>query len=396
MQKTKYLIIGGGMTADAAVSGIRETDSEGRITLVSAEPDPPYTRPLLSKGLWMGKPFEKVWRGTEAKGAELYLNRRIAALDPVARSARDDHGGEYAFEVALLATGGTVRRLPFGGDDVIYYRTLEDYRRLRALADHKQRFVVIGGGFIGTEIAAALASNGKRVTMVHPGVALGERVFPRALAEFITFYYGEKGVEVLTGASALDIQPAGEGFTVQVRIADGRERALPADGVIAGIGIQPDTTLARAAGLECDNGVEVNQFLETSAAGVFAAGDVAAFPSHTLGQRVRVEHEDNALTMGKVAGRNMAGGREAYRHLPYFYSDLFDLGYEAVGELDPGLTTTADWVDRFRKGVVYYTRESRIRGVLLWNVWDKVPAARRLIESAREFRPEDLKVALLD
>ncbi|HET7010537.1 MAG TPA: FAD-dependent oxidoreductase [Anaerolineales bacterium] len=396
MLKTKYLIVGGGMTADAAVKALREADPDGQVVMVSAEADPPYTRPLLSKGLWLGKPFEKVWRGTDSAGIDLRLNCRIAHLDPGAKTARDDRGEEYAYESALLATGGVVRRLPFGGEDIIYYRTLEDYRRLRALADQRQRFVVIGGGFIGTEIAAALASNGKRVTVVHPGRALGQNVYPPALAEFITFYYGEKGVEVLSGASATNVQKEGEGYTVQVRLADGRDRALPADGVVAGIGIQPDTALARQAGISCENGVVVSEFLETTAPGVFAAGDVAAFPSAALKTRVRVEHEDNALTMGKTAGRIMGGQREPYLHLPYFYSDLFELGYEAVGDLNPELTTIADWEDRFRKGVVFYTLEGRIRGVLLWNVWDKVPAARRLIESGRTFREEELKARLLD
>ncbi|OFV84324.1 MAG: pyridine nucleotide-disulfide oxidoreductase, partial [Acidobacteria bacterium RBG_16_64_8] len=326
----------------------------------------------------------------EAKGIDLRLNRQITHVDPASKLARDDQGEEYSFESALLATGGRVRRLPFGGKAVIYYRTLADYRRLRALAENRRRFVVLGGGFIGTEIAAALTANGKRVTLVHPGPTLGDRVFPRQLAEFITFYYGEKGVEVLVGASATDVREAGEGVTVHVRLADGREQSIEADGVVAGIGIQPETSLATAAGIACTNGIEVNEYLETSASGVFAAGDVAAFPNRALQERMRVEHEDNALTMGKFAGRAMAGNREPYRHLPSFYSDLFDLGYEAVGDLHPSQTATADWTEPFRKGVVFYTRQGRIRGVLLWNVWDKVPSARRLIESGRTFRKEDL------
>jgi NADPH-dependent 2,4-dienoyl-CoA reductase/sulfur reductase-like enzyme len=396
VQRTKYLIVGGGLAADAAVKGIREADGEGSVTIVSAEADPPYTRPWLSKGLWLGKPLEKVWRGTQAKGAELRLGRSIVSLDPGARTAADDRGESYAYEKLLLATGGRVRRLPFGGDEIVYYRTMEDYRRLRELASNGDRFVVIGGGFIGTEIAAALASNGKRVTIVTPDGNLGERVFPRGLAEFVSFYYTDKGVEILSRTSVENVETSGPKPVVYARRPGGEPKSLEADGVVAGIGIQPETALAGSAGIECENGIIVDPHLRTSAPDVYAAGDAAAFHSPALGRRIRVEHEDNALTMGQAAGRAMAGDGEPYRHLAYFYSDLFELGYEAVGVLDPSLQVTADWAERYRKGVVFYTEGGLMRGVLLWNVWDKVPAARRLIEARRTFRPEDLKASLLD
>ena len=396
MIQTKYLIVGGGMTADAAAAGIRELDPDGPVTMVGAESDPPYTRPWLSKGLWLGKPLEKVWRGTDSRNVDLRLGRSIIRLDPLGQAAEDDRGETYTYEKVLLATGGRVRRLPFGGDSIIYYRTMEDYRRLRSLAERGQRFVIIGGGFIGTEIAAALASNGKKVAIAFPNGCLGERVFPRALAEFVTFYYGEKGVDVLSRASVRDVTASGTRSLVHIRYAGGEQATIEADGVVAGIGIQPETKLAVAAGLDCENGIVVDSHLRASAEGVYAAGDVAAYPSPALGGRVRIEHEDNALTMGKAAGRAMAGADEPYRHLAYFYSDLFDLGYEAVGQLDPSLHVVADWAEPFRKGVVFYTGDGQIRGVLLWNVWDKVPSARALIESGRRFRDEDLKASLLD
>ncbi|HJX74861.1 MAG TPA: FAD-dependent oxidoreductase, partial [Gaiella sp.] len=154
MHTTPYLIVGGGLTADAACKGIREVDAEGRITVVTAEAYPPYSRPPLSKELWKGTEESSIWRGTEKLGVELRLGRRIATLDPAAHRATDDRGEVYAYERLLLATGGRPRRLPFGADEVIYYRTLDDYRRLRALAAAEARFVGIGGGFIGSEIAA--------------------------------------------------------------------------------------------------------------------------------------------------------------------------------------------------------------------------------------------------
>ncbi|MBM4201373.1 MAG: NAD(P)/FAD-dependent oxidoreductase, partial [Gammaproteobacteria bacterium] len=140
-----------------------------------------------------------------------------------------------------------------------------------------------------------------------------------------------------------------------------------------------------------DNGIVVDEFLRTSAADVYAAGDVANFYSPAVDERLRVEHEDNALTMGRIAGANMAGAGLRYDHLPYFYSDLFDVGYEAVGRLDAGMETIADWIDPYRKGVVYYLRDRRVRGILLWNVWDRVPAARALIAQTRSVSPGDLK-----
>src|SRR5687768_10356970 len=165
MPHYRYLIIGGGMAADAAVRGIRELDRDGVIGLVGAEPEPPYSRPPLSKALWKGEPLESVWRNTAEAGVELHLGRTANELDLAARRVRDTAGGEYGFDKLLLATGGTPRRLGFGGDDVIYFRTLEDYRRLRALARPDKSFAVIGGGFIGSEIAAALAMQGCKVTM---------------------------------------------------------------------------------------------------------------------------------------------------------------------------------------------------------------------------------------
>ncbi len=373
------------MTADAAILGIREVDPEGPIAVVSTEPDPPYNRPPLSKALWKGEALNSIWR-QGAPEAALHLGRTIQTLDLRERKATDDRGETYLFEKLLLATGGTVRRLPFEGPGVIYFRTLDDYRALRALCEKGQRFTVIGGGFIGSEIAAALAMNGKRVTMVFPDESIGSRVYPAALARFLVEYFREKGVEVLAGETVTGVGRAGERSTVTT----GSGRRIEADGVVAGIGITPNTALAESAGLKVSNGMEVDELLQTSHPGAYAAGDVANFYSTALGKRVRVEHEDNANTMGRQAGRNMAGAGEPYRHLPAFYSDLFDLGYEAVGEVDASLQTVQDWTTPHREGVIYYLKEGRVRGVLLWNVWGQVDAARALISSPGPFQPRDL------
>jgi NADPH-dependent 2,4-dienoyl-CoA reductase/sulfur reductase-like enzyme len=388
MHTTRYLIVGGGLTADAACKGIREADPEGRITVVAEEAHPPYARPPLSKALWKGTEESSIWRGTEKLGVELRLGRRIARLDPAAHRATDDRGEVYAYERLLLATGGRPRRLPFGGDEVIYYRTLDDYRRLRALAAAEARFVVIGGGFIGSEIAAALAINGRPVTMVFPEPGIGARIFPADLSAYVTDYYRARGVEVLAGASVNGIERIGD----RVQVTTGEGSVLETDAVVAGLGLTPSTELAEAAGLDVSNGIVVDDRGRVDGAeGVFAAGDVARFPVAALGGTMRVEHEDHAKSHGKLIGANMAGADEPYDHLPFFYSDLFELGYEAVGELDSRLRTTADWTDVGRAGTVYYVDdEGRPRGVLLWNLFGRVDMARDLIRAAMPIQATEL------
>jgi len=385
-QAYSYLIIGGGMTADAAVRGIRELDAKGAIGLIGAETDEPYSRPPLSKALWKGEPFESVWRKTSEAGVALHLGRRATTLDPAGKRVLDDRGAEYTYDKLLLATGGTPRRLPFGGDAVIYFRTLEDYRRLHAMAEPGRTFVVIGGGFIGSEIAAALAMQGCKVTMLFPEDGIGARLFPADLARFLVEYYGEKGVDVRPGEQVTDVSRNGAKVVVETK---GGTR-LTVDAVVAGIGIAPNLDLAKTAGLEVEDGVVVDDHLRTSRSDVYAAGDVARFTAPALGVRMRVEHEDNALTMGKAAGRAMAGDTTPYAHLPFFYSDLFELGYEAVGEMDPRGELLSDWKVPFREGVVYYLSGGRVRGVLLWNTWGQVDAARALIAEPGPFRATDL------
>jgi NADPH-dependent 2,4-dienoyl-CoA reductase/sulfur reductase-like enzyme len=387
MKQYRYLIVGGGLTGDAAVRGIRELDAEGSIGMISMEPDPPYTRPNLSKGLWKGRPLEKIWRNTESLGADLYLGRKVTQLDPSKKYLRDDTGEEYTYDKLLLATGGSPIRLPFGDDNIIYYRDVQDYQHLRALTERGERFLVIGGGFIGSEIAAALTMIGKKVVMVFPEESIGANIYPPDLSGFLNEYYREKGVEVIHDDLVASLEQTGHRSTVRTRGG----RAFEVDGVIAGIGIRPNLELAQQAGLRLENGIIVDKHLLTSAPDIFAAGDVANFFHSALGKRVRVEHEDNAIKMGQLAGRNMAGADEPYAHIPMFYSDLFDLGYEAVGELNSKLQTVVDWQEPFKKGIVYYLDNGRVRGVLLWNVWDSVPEARALLSAPGPFKAVDLQ-----
>jgi len=371
-----YLIVGGGMTADAAVRGIREVDTNAAIGVIGSEADPPYARPPLTKALWKGEPLDSIWKWTAQTGAQLHLGQRATALDLGEKTVTDAVGASYTYDKLLLATGGTPRRLAVGGEHVLHFRTLADYRILREMAKPEASFAVIGGGFIGSEIAAALAMTGCKVTMLFPDAGIGGRIFPRDLSAFLVDYYREKGVDVHPGESVTGVAP--QKGQLEVGTASGFRAT--ADAVVAGLGIVPNTELAQAAGIQVEDGILVDRRLRTSDPSVFAAGDVARFEAPALGKRVRVEHEDNALTMGKAAGRSMAGDDTPYTHLPFFYSDLFDLGYEAVGDTDARLVTEADWKERFREGEITYRDGGKVRGVLLWNTFGQVDAARERIE----------------
>jgi 3-phenylpropionate/trans-cinnamate dioxygenase ferredoxin reductase component len=387
MTNYQYLIIGGGMTAAAAADGIREVDSTGSMGIVSAEPDAPYNRPPLSKALWKGTPLDTIWRKTEDKRVEMHLGCTIKELVPEQKRVVDEKGNAFTYEKLLLATGGRPRRLLFGDDQIIYYRTLADYRRLRALTETGKRFGVIGGGFIGSEIAAALALNGNKVVMIFPGKDIGGRLFPQALAQFVSGIYEQKGVELLHGEKVVALEIRDDERVLKT----GGGREIVADGVVAGIGLELNVELAQGAGLDTENGIVVDAHLRTSHPDIYSAGDVASFYNPVLEKRLRVEHEDNANSMGRVAGRNMAGKSESYDHLPFFYSDMFHLGYEAVGEVDSRLETFADWKKPNEEGVVYYLKDGRVRGVLLWNVWEQVEAARKLIAESGPFTAKNLK-----
>jgi len=392
MKHHKYLIVGGGMAADSAVHGIRKIDQNGAIAMICEERHRPYDRPPLTKSLWKDAPYESIWRSVHDLNVAMHLGKKVVVLDPLKKTATDDAGNVYTYEKLLLATGGLVRRFSDFGAGIIYFRTADDYQKLRELSEHGSDFVVIGGGFIGSEIAAALATNNKRVTMIFPENGIGARVYPRPLVEFLNSYYREKGVTVLASETVKSVRAAG----AKTVITTGSGTEILADGVVAGLGIMPNTELAVQAGLAVDNGIVVDELLRTSDLDIYAAGDVANFHSAVLDKRTRVEHEDNANVMGEMAGRNMAGQADAYRHQPFFYSDLFDLGYEAVGEVDASLDIVEDWKEPFRKGVIYFLRDGRVRGVLLWNTWGQVSAAAQLIAEKAEHSRATLEGRITD
>lgn len=392
MDSYDYLIIGGGMTAAAAALGIREVDSAGAIAILSDEPHRPYDRPDLSKKLWLGKAEEKVWRKLPEQGLTLLLGDSAVALDPAKKQVKTAAGLDLGYKKLLLATGGKPRKLPFAPQEVVYFRTLDDYRTLRSWTGQGKRFGIIGGGFIGSEIAAALSINGEKTVMVFPEIGIGARLFPADLATHLNDYYRSKGVDVLSGLEIQAIDHHGGGFIMHSK--DGQQ--VPVDHIIAGIGIIPNTALAAASGVaigapETGGGILVDEYLRTNQPDIYAAGDVASFFDPVRGRYTRVEHEDNAISQGKAAGATMAGRGAPYTHQSFFFSDLFDLGYEAVGELDPRLETYADWVDPYHQGVIYYLKDQLVRGILLWNTWGQLQPARDLIAGAQPLTPAQLK-----
>ena len=387
MDRRQFLIVGGGRAAEAAVQAIRETGETGSILVASDEADPPYNRPPLSKGLWRGQAVDTIWRPIDKAAAELRLDTRIVALDPIRKTATSAAGDVFGYDKLLLATGGSPRRLNDSDPAVIYFRRLADFRHVRDLANRGAEFAVIGGGFIGSELAASLTMSGCKVSLVFPGPSIGDRLFPRPLANFLNVYFRKHGVDVRFCERVRGVERLGDRYVIRTG-SDGA--SLVVDAVIAGIGIDPNVALAKTAGLDVRSGIVVDELLRTSAPDIFAAGDVANFPCSALEQRIRCEHEDNAAVMGRTAGHNMTGRSEPYRHLPFFYSDLFELGYEAVGEIDSRLEIVEDWDEKFRKGLIYYLKDSYVRGVLLWNKFGLVDAARELIMSRQQIRTRDL------
>ncbi len=379
-----YIIVGGGLAGASAIEGIRERDAHGSVLLLGAEEHPPYHRPPLSKDLWTGdKQKNEIFVHDEEKartlGAKMRLGERVEAVDPANQAVRTASGDRLAYGTLLLATGGSPKRLDVPGgnpESLLYYRTLADYTCLRDRDWQDVPVVVVGAGFIGSEMAAALHLQGANVTMIFPEDGLCLKVFPEALARARRQDYEKRGVTMLAGDTPVRFAYEGDGLIMHTR----EGKRVEARAVVAGIGIAPATELAAAAGLEVDDGIQVNDRLRTSDPHVYAAGDNASFPCATLQRRMRIEHWDNAQAQGKRAGRNMAGADEPFTYLPFFFSDLFDFGFEAVGAVDSRLETVTDWEQENQKGVIYYAEDGRLRGALMCDVWEKVDAARTLIE----------------
>ncbi|WP_280338158.1 NAD(P)/FAD-dependent oxidoreductase [Salinicola acroporae] len=341
MQHYDYLIVGAGMVAANAVEGIRERDAEGTIGILGAEPNGPVTRPALSKKLWTDPDFgyDKIWMQPEQHaGTTLHTDTRVTAIDRQQRTVTTASGNAFGYGRLLLATGGAPVTIDLPPSErVRYFRTVEDYDCVRRLADQGLHVAVVGGSYIGTELAAALIQNGCRVTLIHPEDVLGGAMFPPSVADRLHRAYLDAGVTLLGGRKVT--RGREEDGRVTLALDDGA--SLEADAAIFGLGVEPCVALAEEAGLETDGGILVDARLTTADEAIFAAGDVATYPDRILG-RWHAEHVDNANQMGQTVGRIMTGSDETYDHTPYFYSNVFDFAWKAVGRMDSSLDIVED------------------------------------------------------
>jgi len=376
MEQYKYVVIGGGLAGGRACESIRRVDKSGSLALVTAEAHPPYQRPPLSKGYLRGQEgLDHLYLKEESfyaeSGITLLSGATVTAIDPAGHGLTLADGRALQYDKLLLATGGRPFRLPLPGNDlegVFVLRTIEDCDAIKGAARPGAKALVLGGSFIGCEVAASLAQLGAQVTMVFPEARLLERVLTEELSTFVRAMFEGKGVRVISGAKPTALEAdgrPGEGRVRRARLDNGE--TVDADLVVMGVGIRLNTELARAAGLALDErgAVLVDDRLRSSDPDIYAAGDIASWPDAAYGKRLRVEHWDVARQQGIRAGRNMSGEDKPYTALPYFFSDLFELSFEAWGDLSGWERTLLQGQPRDGKFALYYFAGGKLSGALV-------------------------------
>jgi NADPH-dependent 2,4-dienoyl-CoA reductase/sulfur reductase-like enzyme len=387
MKKSKYMILGGGMVAGYAAKELVERGLKpGELTIVSAEDAPPYERPPLSKGFLAGKDDET---GIRISPVEFYGERGITlapgeeatGIDGARRVLRT-RSGEYEFEKLVIATGASPRTLEIPG--ALHLRSLADSKHIRDAAAGAKRAVVVGSGFIGMEVSAVLAQKNVETTMVLRDDRVWKTFFTPNMSRMFEQYFSARGVRFAKQAEVK------ESRTGSVVLSDGTE--LGCDLLVVGIGVRPETKLAAAAGIEVDNGVVVNEYLESSTPWIFAAGDVAHYRDVLFDTRRRVEHWDNAVSQGKHCARVLMGDRAPFVHVPYFFSDVFDLSYEFWGDTS-GAEEVVERGDLDSTSFsVWWLRGGRLAAAFAMNRPDaEREAAPRWIESRKAVRAADIK-----
>lgn len=327
------IILGGGMVAGyAAKEAVEGGLQTGKLAIISADEALPYERPPLSKSFLAGKDNEQSVLINDEKfyrehGIDVHLKTPIQKIDIAGKKLIAKSGDEFGFQKLVLATGARVRTLNVPGANqghVLYLRSLTDSARLRDALNSAKKVAVVGASFIGMEVASQSAQQGRDTTMVFPQDRVWKSFFTPEMSQFFEKYYQDRGVRLLRGAEVKGIGENSASLSTGAKI--------DADLVVAGVGVTPVTDIAEAAGLQTDNGIVVNEFLETGAAGVYAAGDVARFQDALSGKRRRLEHWDNAVKQGQHIGRTLRGERKPFENIPYFFSDVFDLSYEFWGD----------------------------------------------------------------
>ena len=335
--EAKIVIAGGGMVAGYAAKQMVEQGLErGNLAILSADTSVPYERPPLSKGFLAGKETEEDIRINSEEfydkhGIDVKLGCRIASVDAARKRLALATGEEFGFDKLILATGARVRALEIPGADlggVLYLRSMEDSKAIRERAAKSKRVVVVGSGFIGMEAAAVLAQKGIETTMVLRDDRIWKAFFSPQMSAFFESYYIARGVRFVKSATLKELR--GEGAVNSAVVSDGQ--SLACDLVVAGIGVRPVTEFLAGSGIDTGDGVMVNEYLETNRVDIFAAGDVSNYPDVLFGKRRRVEHWDNAVSQGQHCARAAMGERAPFRHVPYFFSDVFDLSYEFWGD----------------------------------------------------------------
>jgi 3-phenylpropionate/trans-cinnamate dioxygenase ferredoxin reductase subunit len=381
--KQTFLIVGASLAGAKAAETLREEGFDGRVVLVGAEGERPYERPPLSKDYVRGEAErERLYVHGESfyrdHDIELRLGRTAVDMDASLREVALDDGERLRYDRLLLATGAEPRRLAIPGGDldgVYYLRSVEDADGLRERLDRGGTAVVIGAGWIGAEVAASARQRGLEVTVVGPEAVPLERVLGREVGGVYRDIHSDHGVRMLLGTRVEAFE--GDGVVERVRTTDGRH--LECDFVVVGIGVQPRTQLAVRAGLSIGNGILVDDRLQTSDPGVFAAGDVAGAKHPFYGERIRVEHWANALRQGPAAARNMLGGGKAYDSLPYFFSDQYEVGMEYSGFARRWDRVVFRGDPARREFIAFWLAGDRVLAGMNVGVWDVVDPIQRLI-----------------
>jgi 3-phenylpropionate/trans-cinnamate dioxygenase ferredoxin reductase subunit len=390
MTRPTLAVIGASLAGAKAVEAARDAGYDGRIVLIGDEPGTPYERPPLSKAVLRGEAEPDSTRvhpdGFYGDHDIELVTDHVAAIDTVTRRVELADGDTLPFDTAILATGAEPRRLTMPGaelDGVRYLRSVDDAVRLRDSIHASSRVAVIGAGWIGSEVAASARQMGADVVLTAPAPVPLQRVLGDQVGDVFRKLHADNGVHLRLGLGVQELR--GVGAVEEVVLADGTTEA--ADLVVVGIGVTPRTDVAAGTGLLIDDGIVVDEHLESGVAGIYAAGDVANAWHPYYRRHVRVEHWANALNQGTTAGRNVAGQRGVYDRLPYFFSDQYDLGMEYVGLGDPSDALVVRGDLDAREFVAFWHREGVVTAAMNVNVWDVVDDLKTIVAAGR---PADL------